>query len=106
MNPLLLLMAAQVPEPAKGLPYVDDLVQGGPYAVVALLLLVARSLYAELKEERRERLADRDRHDKEKQELNDKVLAVSQQTTTAVLQNTEVQRQLVDAIAQAKGTED
>lgn len=101
------LVAAQSPEngseaAGSGLPFLDDLIRGGPYAIIAVLLIVIKIIYGELKDERKARLADRDQHDKDKQALNDKVLTVSRETTTAVLQNTEVQRQLVSAINQVQ----
>lgn len=100
----LLSLAAQGPEPApaSGLPFLDDLIRGGPYAIIAILLVVIKVQYNDLKAERTARLADRDKHDTDKQALNDKVLNVSRETTTAVLQNTEVQRQLVTAIHQVQ----
>lgn len=94
------LVAAQTA--AAGLPFIDDLIRGGPYAIIAVLLVVIRLLWAKLNEERAERLKDRDKHDQEKQALNDKVLNVSRETTTAVLQNTEVQRQMVTAFKQVQ----
>ncbi len=102
---LFFLLATQGPEAGAkdaGLPFLDDLIRGGPYAIIAALGLVLKIIYSELKEERHARLADRDQHDKDKQALNDKVLTVSRETTVAVLQNTEVQRQLVSAISQVQ----
>lgn len=100
LTQILNALAAQGPAPDAGssLPFLNDLIRGGPYAIIAILILVIKIIYAELREERKTRLLDRDKHDADKQALNDKVLNVSRETTTAVLQNTEVQRQLVVAI--------
>lgn len=89
-------LAAQAP--AESLPFVKDLATYGPYGFLVICMGVIKHLWSELKDERAGRMADRDKHDAEKQALNDKVLNVSRETTTAVLQNTEVQRQLLAAM--------
>lgn len=89
-------LAAQVP--AEVVSSAAALSTYGLYGIIAVLMGVIKHLWSELKEERQARLADRTKHDAEKQMLNDKVLNVSRETTTAVLQNTQVQRQLVSAI--------
>lgn len=99
------MVASQAPEPPapSGIPFLDDLIRGGPYAVIGILMIVIKVQYSEFKEERKARLADRDKCEHEKQGLNDKVLAVSEKTTTAVLENTQVQRQLIEAIEHVQG---
>ena len=100
-------LAAQAP--AENLPFVKDLATYGPYGFLVICMGVIKHLWSELKSERADRFADLnkhntekqaliDKHDTEKQALNDKVLNVSRETTTAVLQNTEVQRQLLAAM--------
>lgn len=95
------LLQAQVPTP-NDISALETLLQGGPYGIILVLLYVTRYLYFEKKDlhDKMERMQKE--HAREKQELNDKVLAVSKEAVAAVVQNTEVQGQIVRALGQVR----
>jgi hypothetical protein len=69
----------------------EALKTGGAWSLVAILLLVVRHLY--LGKER-----DYERHSREKQELNDRLISMTVRQVEVLTQNTENQKQLIEAV--------
>lgn len=95
------MFSALVHEIAQQNPAVDYgiISTGGPYAVIAVLIAVVKFLYTELRDERKGRLADKEKHDHEKQALNDRVLSVSQTTMKAIMESNDTQMRLVNLLS-------
>ena len=90
---LMTMVASQhAPADAYGdIPFWGKIIALGPYGVIIVLCLVVKHLYTKREE-------DQKQFAKEKQDLNNEILSVAKSTTAAVVQNTEVQKQLLEYI--------
>lgn len=93
---LMTVVATQVPE-SPVIPSWVSLVNMGPYGVIIVLCMVVKHLYTAREKDREALIKLMETYAKEKQELNDKVADWAAKTTDIVVQNTEVQRQLLEA---------
>lgn len=79
------------PDVAGAAGYVDLLREGGGWALAVLASWVARYLY-------REREADRKHYEAEKQQLNDRLLAVAERQNLALEKGLQNQQLIIEAM--------